>query len=30
MHVCEKELDYLGMKIDFKKSYCFRVGPDVM
>jgi len=27
LHVCEKELDYLDMKINFKKSCCLRGGP---
>ena len=27
LHACEKELNYLDMKINFKKSCCLRTGP---
>jgi len=27
LHKCDSELQWLNMAIDFKKSWCLRIGP---
>jgi len=27
LHICEKELHWLGVVINFKKARCLRIGP---